>query len=321
VIGYDRVFDLALLKVEIDPPYVFSLSDVRELRPGEPVLALGSPGGLDSSITSGIVSAAGRRFLQMGEAVQVDVPINPGNSGGPLILPEGQVAGVVFAGIEQFEGVNFAIPSYWIRHFFPQLFETGEVVHSWLGVSLHRRDNGLEVVYVAPGSPADTAGIEPGALLVQLDGTDVTELSVAQDIMLDTPVGGIITSGWREADGDGSVSTERRLLVTAERPFSPVERALDREPIERLFPVLFGMDVDEVSAAPWGPDFVITKVFPGSIADESSLSVDDPFALRDWRVDRDVRAAFIQIVIKKRKAGFLESGLQLGAFLETDSFL
>lgn len=321
VIGYDRVFDLALLKVEIDPPYVFSLSDVRELQPGEPVLALGSPGGLDSSITSGIVSAAGRRFLQMGEAVQVDVPINPGNSGGPLILPDGQVAGVVFAGLEQFEGVNFAIPSYWIRHFFPRFFEVGEVVHSWLGLALHERDNGLEVVYVAPGSPAEAAGIEPGALLVDLNGTEVNRLSSVQDLILDTPVGGIVTTRWRETDDNGAVSTTRRLLATSDRPFSPVETALEREPIENLFPVLFGMDVNEVSSAPWGPDFVITDVLPGSIADESSLSVDDPFALRDWRVDRERRAAFIQIVIKKRKAGFLESGVQLGAFLETDLFL
>ncbi|MFW5693718.1 MAG: S1C family serine protease [Alkalispirochaeta sp.] len=321
VIGYDRVFDLALLKVEVDPTYVFSLSDVRELQPGERVLALGSPGGLDSSITSGIVSAAGRRFLQMGEAVQVDVPINPGNSGGPLILPDGQVAGVVFAGLEQFEGVNFAVPSYWIRHFFPRLFTEGEVVHSWLGMSLHERNTGLEVVYVAPGSPAESAGIEPGALLIDINGTEVDELATAQDVILDTPVHGIVTTRWRHTADDGSVSTTRRLLATAERPFSPVENALEREPIENLFPVLFGMDVHEVSSAPWGPDFVITEVLPGSIADESSLSVDDPFALRDWRVDRDLRAAFIQIVIKKRKAGFLESGVQLGAFLEDDSFL
>lgn len=321
VIGYDRAFDLALLKVEIDPAYVFSLSDVRELRPGERVLALGSPGGLDSSVTSGIVSAAGRRFLQMGEAVQVDVPINPGNSGGPLILPDGQVAGVVFAGLEQFEGVNFAIPSYWIRHFFLRLFEEGELVHSWLGLSLHERNDGLEVVYVAPDSPAATAGIEPGTLLVGIGGTSVTTLAGAQDIILDTPVGGIVTTRWRDSGDDGTVSTVRRMLVATERPFSPVESALEREPIENLFPVLFGMDVNEVSSAPWGPDFVITDVLPGSIADESSLSVDDPFALREWRVDRNLRAAFIQIVIKKRKAGFLESGVQLGAFLETDSFL
>lgn len=321
VIGYDRIFDLALLKVEIDPAYVFSLSDTRVLQPGERVLALGSPGGLDSTVTSGIVSAAGRRFLQMGEAVQVDVPINPGNSGGPLVLPDGQVAGVVFAGIEQFEGVNFAIPSYWIRHFFPRLFETGEVVHAWLGVSAYETDEGLEVVYVAPGSPAADAGIKPGEILTSIAGTAVTKLAGAQDILMELRPGSLVSTVWQSRDEDGALASTWRVLATAPRPFSPVEEALERQPIEDLFPVLYGMDVDSVSGAPWGPDFVITGVLPGSIADESSLSVDDPFALRDWAVDRDLRAAFIQIIIKKRKAGFLESGVQLGAYLETDSFL
>ena len=321
VIGYDRIFDLALLKAEIDPAYVFSLSDTRELTPGEQVFALGSPGGLDSTVTSGIVSAPGRRFLQMGEAVQVDVPINPGNSGGPLVLPDGQVAGVVFAGIEQFEGVNFAIPSYWVRHFFTRLYEDGEVMHPWLGIAVIEADDGLDVVYVAPGSPAARAGIAEGDTLVGINGNEIGTITAAQDTLMAQHPDTLVSTLWMERDESGQIRTDSRLIALGERPFSPVEQALKREPIERLFPVLYGMNVDQISAAPWGPDYVITDVLPGSIADESSLSVDDPFALRNWRVDPDLRAAFIQIVIKKRKAGFLESGVQLGAFLETDTFL
>lgn len=326
VIGYDRVFDLALLKVEIDPGYVFSLSDTKALEPGERVLALGSPGGLDSTITSGIVSAAGRRFLQMGEVVQMDVPINPGNSGGPLILPDGQVAGIVFAGLEQFEGVNFAIPSYWVRHFLPRLYQDGEVTHPWMGVSLHATRNGLEVVYVAAGSPAAMAGISVGDRLLSLNGVSVESIPDAQDVVLARAPGALVATVWEPYQNEAQAATTvadttRRLIALAPRPYSPVEVALEREPIERLFPVLFGMDVDTVSSAPWGPDFVITDVIPGSIADESSLSIDDPFALRMWRVDDDLRAAFIEIIIKRRKAGFVETGVQLGAFLETNSFL
>ncbi|MDA3948877.1 MAG: trypsin-like peptidase domain-containing protein [Spirochaeta sp.] len=321
VIGYDRIFDLALLKVEIDPKYVFSLSDIKTLVPGQRVLAFGSPGGLDSTITSGIISASGRRFLQMGEAMQVDVPINPGNSGGPLVLPSGQVAGVVFAGLEQFEGVNFAIPTYWIRHFFPQLFEEGEVKHAWLGISVRQNGTGLEAVYVAPGSPADRAGVEPGEVLTHINGETGLTLADAQDQLLGIDAGYLVHTVWQKTEEDDTVSTTQRIISVGVRPYSPVEEALERQPIEALFPVLFGMQVDDVSGAPWGPDFVITDVFPGSVADESSLSVDDPFALRTWRVDSDLRAAFIQIIIKKRKAGFIESGVQLGAYLETDSFL
>ncbi|SIQ21976.1 serine protease, S1-C subfamily, contains C-terminal PDZ domain [Alkalispirochaeta americana] len=318
VIGYDRVFDLALLKVELDAPYVFSLSDTRRLTPGERVLALGSPGGLDSTITAGIVSAEGRRFFQMGEAVQIDAPVNPGNSGGPLILPDGQVAGIVFAGIPQFEGVNFAIPSYWVRHFFPRLFLGGEVVHPWLGFAVHAGREGLRVVYVAPGSPAHRAGVREGEILRSIQGRPVKTLSSAQDIILERRPGDLLHTRWSRENRREEIS---RVIALDSRPFSPVEEALKRQPIEALFPVLFGMNVEEISSPPWGPDYVITEVFPGTSADESSLSPNDPFSLRNWRVDTDLRAAFIQIVIKKRKAGFLESGLQLGSFLETDSFL
>lgn len=318
VIGYDRVFDLALVKVELDAPYVFSLSDTRRLTPGERVLALGSPGGLDSTITAGIVSASGRRFLQMGEAVQIDAPVNPGNSGGPLVLQDGQVAGIVFAGIPQFEGVNFVIPSYWVRHFFPRLFDGGEVVHPWIGVSMHAGRDGLRVVYVHHDSPAYRAGVRPGQILRSIDGISVDDLAGAQDIVMERRPGDLVVTEWSR---DGERESVFRLVAVADRPFSPVEDALKTHSIESLFPVLFGMDVEDISGPPWGPDFVITHVYPGSIADESSLSPNDPFSLRNWRVDSDLRAAFIHIVIRKRKAGFLESGVQLGAFLETDSFL
>lgn len=346
VVGYDRIFDLALLKVERDAEYVFSFSDTRQLQPGDPVLALGSPGGLDSTVTSGIVSAGGRRFLQIGEALQMDAAVNPGNSGGPLVLPDGQVAGVVFAGLEQFEGVNFAVPAYWIRHSFPRLFAGGEIVHAWLGVSVHPGHNGLEVIYVAPDSPAERAGVVAGETLRSINGEEVRTIAGAQDAILDAEAGYWVRTVWEKPRSDRPLTvpppgepvsesgvlrtididseelvTVERVIALGERPFSPIEVALRRQSIERLFPVLFGMDVDDISGAPWGPDFVITEVYPGTIADESSLSVDDPFALRDWRIDNELRAAFIQIVIKKRKAGFLESGMQLGAYLETDSFL
>jgi hypothetical protein len=109
-------------------------------------------------------------------------------------------------------------------------------------------------------------------------------------------------------------------IALTERPFSPAEQALDLQPIENLFPVLYGMRVRSVASAPWGPDYVVDRVYPGGIADESNLSESDPFALRNWYVDDDIRAAFIQIVVKKRKAGFIESGVQLGSFLESNVF-
>jgi len=222
-----------------------------------------------------------------------------------------------------------------------------------LGVAVHPTNRGLQVIYVAPGSPAGQAGVAPGEFLRSIEGTNVTTIAEAQDVILASDPGYWVRTVWERepvqtgdttpADSEGSqqpvpstdqpgvlptidvesssVDTVERLIALGDRPFSPVEEALKRQSIEQLFPVLFGMNVDDISGLPWGPDYVITEVYPGSIADESSLSVDDPFALRDWRVDSDLRAAFIEIIIKKRKAGFLESGMQLGAYLETDSFL
>lgn len=337
VVGYDRIFDLALLKVELDPEYVFAFTNIRELPPGTEIFAIGSPGGLENSISSGIISAEGRRFLQMGDALQVDVPINPGNSGGPLISKEGDLVGVVFAGIEQFEGVNFAIPSFWIRHFLEEFYNEGEVSHAWMGVAVREARPGLEVIYVAPDSPADDAGMRRGDIITAVNGTELRKISEANDFFLSMYQGNLLRVTYSRAlgaeNGEETIgeeeesrrSRERKemesLVYVAERPYAPAEEALEQEDVQELFPALFGMAVRKVRSLPWQEEFIITEVYPGSIADESGLSVNDPFSLRSWQVNRDARALLIQIIVKKRKAGFLETGLQLGAYLETDNFI
>lgn len=316
VVGYDRIFDVALLKIEIDPPYVFSFTNVRTLEPGAEISAIGSPGGLESSISRGIISATNRRFLQLGDAMQVDVPINPGNSGGPLIDSDGKVVGLVFAGIEQFEGVNFAIPAFWIQRFLPELYNEGEVSHSWMGVATYERKNGLEVMYVAPGSPASSAGLQPGDVITSIAGNEPRKIADAQEVLLDRDPGGLIQIEW-ERNG----SSYDGLVALDERPFSPVEEALKTQPPEDLFPVLFGMRTREVSALPWQSDFVITEIYPGEVADETGLSEQDPLTLRNFEVNEERRIALARILVKKRKAGFVETGIQLGSYLEVDNFL
>lgn len=341
VVGYDRIFDLALLKVEIDPAYVFAFTNIRELDPGSRIFAIGSPGGLENSISSGIISAQGRRFLQMGDAMQVDVPINPGNSGGPLISGEGDLVGVVFAGIEQFEGVNFAIPSFWIRHFLEEFYNEGEVSHAWIGAAVREVREGLQVIYVAPDSPAADAGLRSGDVISSINGETLSTIAEANDFFLGMYRGNLLRVSYSrvteaesgddrsgsatEQPSDGSRREQRRdmesLVYVAERPFSPAEEALKKEEVQELFPALFGMEVQAIRALPWQEEFVVTHVYPGTVADESGLSVNDPFSLRSWQINRDARALLIQIIIKKRKAGFLETGLQLGAYLETDNFI
>lgn len=316
VVGYDRLFDVALLKTELDAPEVFSFTDIRELEPGSSVFAIGSPGGLDNSITSGIISATGRRFLQMGDALQIDVPVNPGSSGGPLLTPEGDLVGVIFAGIPQFQGVNFAVPSFWVRQLVPRLYDGGEVAHSWLGVALREAADGLAVSYVAPNSPAKRIGLRRDDVITRVAGTRVRTLAEAQDVLLDYLPATLTNVAFRR----GQQALEREVVVD-ERPFSPLEYALKYQQEDQVFAPLFGMEVSDISTLPWQNKYVVTDVYPGSIADETGLSPQDPFSLRKWQVDYERRIALAQIIIQKRKAGFIESGVQLASYLEQDNFL
>lgn len=316
VVGYDRIFDVALLKVEVEPEYVFSLTNIRELRAGAQIYAIGSPGGLYNTITSGIISAGGRRFLQLGDALQVDAPVNPGNSGGPLIAPNGDLIGVVFAGIPQFEGINFVIPSYWVQYFLPQLFEEGEVQHPWMGVAVQETRRGFEVMYVARHSPAEQAGLRAGDLITEIEDQSLRTISEGQGALLSRGPGELIHVAFTRDELD-----MERLLVLENRPFSPLEDAFEFSQPHDLFPALFGMEAREVGRFPWQSNYVVSHVYPGSIADETGLSTNDPFSLRNFDLDTDYRVAFLQIIVRKRKAGFLESGVQLAALLEIDNFL
>ncbi|MDR1373932.1 MAG: trypsin-like peptidase domain-containing protein, partial [Treponema sp.] len=102
VVGWDKAMDLALIKADLSPEYVFSVVDRVIPQVGDMVYAIGSPGGLEKTVTSGIVSALGRRFLQIGDVIQIDADVNPGNSGGPVVDREGRLVGIVFAGIPQY---------------------------------------------------------------------------------------------------------------------------------------------------------------------------------------------------------------------------
>lgn len=316
VVGYDNVFDIALLKVEKEPENVLSFSPQKEQKPGDRIYAIGSPAGLENTITSGIVSATDRRFLQMGNVVQVDVPINRGNSGGPLLDGNGNLIGVVFAGIEQFEGINFAIPVRWVMHIFPQLYNEGQVQHPFLGVSLYKTDEGLEVTYVLPGSPADRVGLQAGDLLQELAGTELDTLITAHDTILRYTPKTLVEVTWKRAD-----AVQSGITALNTRPEIPLKTAIEYDQPEDLFAAAFGMQVEKIQDNLLGTRYLVKKVYRGSIADETGLSVNDPFSLQQWKYLEEQNVIIAQVRIKKRKAGFLETGVQLGAYVETNYFL
>ncbi len=316
VVGYDRIFDIALLKVEREPAFVFSLGEKEKFSAGEKIFAIGSPGGLENTITSGIISATGRRFLQMGDALQVDVPINPGNSGGPLLNEEGEMVGVVFAGLEQFEGVNFAIPAHWINDLLPDLYTGDEVLHPWMGMAVFERNNTLEVLYVLPGSPAYRAGIRYGDTISTINGTSYTEIGEIQQFLLTVVPETVVSVTWERNEEEHT-----GILSLSERPHRPMDIALKRDIKEKVFVPLFGLKIEEIGNLFWDSNYIVKKVYPGFVADETNISENDPLSVIRWFVEKEQRIAVLQIFIKKRKAGFLQKALQLAAYLEIDYFL
>ena len=311
VVGWDRHFDLALLKTEIEAPYVFSFSSDDEYSLGQQIIAIGSPGGLNNSITSGTVSAVNRAMLSLGETVQIDVPINPGNSGGPLLSPDGLVKGVIFAGIEDFEGINFAIYGSYVKNLLPSLYEGGSLVHPWLGLGGFQEYDSLETLYVVPDSPASLAGIERGDRILRINGVPVKRNQEARDLILALEPGTIVDLEWKR---DEKVVSSKVAL--AERPDIPFVYAIHHDKKDDLIPAFFGMVLDKVRK----DQYRVSKVYTGSYADEASISNNDVISLKKWQVFEDEGYVLMQFLFKGVKIGYLESVIQLGAALESAIF-
>ena len=208
VIGSDPMSDVALLKVQAtDLPYL-KLADAKSLKPGQWVVAIGSPFGLDHSVTAGIVSAVGRRSLDPGQQyvpfIQTDVPINRGNSGGPLLNTRGEVVGInsqIFSNSGGYMGVSFAIPIETAMSAVQQLQATGKVSRGVLGVRIQEvtgqlvnamglsRTGGALVAEVEPGSAAAKAGVKAGDLITAFNGAEIVSSSDLPPLVGSLPPG------------------------------------------------------------------------------------------------------------------------------------
>src|SRR6185295_16817432 len=193
IIGSDPDIDLALLKIEARGLPALPLSDYNKLRQGEVVFAFGSPEGLQDSVTMGVVSAVARQPDADSSMVfvQTDAPINPGSSGGPLVNVDGEVVGInTFIVTEGGgnEGLGFAIPSSIVGFAYPQLRRYGHVHRGETGITVQAitpslaaglklpGDWGVIVSDVAPGSPADDAGVKVKDIITSIDGTPAWNL-------------------------------------------------------------------------------------------------------------------------------------------------
>ncbi len=204
LIGRDPKTDLALIKIEgangLSP---LSLGDSDNLEVGRWVVAIGSPFGLEQTVTAGIVSAKGR-IIGSGpydDFVQTDASINPGNSGGPLINMDGEVVGINTAIIASGQGIGFAIPINLAKGIIDQLKNKGEVTRGWLGVGIQdltpelaeyygiKTKKGVFVTQVFEGDPADKAGIKVNDIIIKIDDNKVSTGRELSSIIANTSVG------------------------------------------------------------------------------------------------------------------------------------
>ena len=207
VVGTDEQTDIALLKIEASNLPVVKIGDSTRLKPGQWVVAVGSPFGMDHTVTHGIVSAVGRgydRSQQYVPFIQTDVPINPGNSGGPLFNLDGEVVGInsqIFSNTGGYMGVSFAIPMSVAMNTVGQLKDKGHVSRGMIGVQIQNVDRdsaralglprscGALVNSVTAGGSAEKAGIKVGDVILGFDGTEVVSSSDLPPMVGLTPPG------------------------------------------------------------------------------------------------------------------------------------
>lgn len=188
IIGADKRTDVALLKIEATGLPTVRLGDFSRLKVGEWVIAIGSPFGLENTVTAGIVSAKARDTGDFLPLIQTDVAINPGNSGGPLINMRGEVVGInsqILSRSGGYIGISFAIPIDEASRVAEQLRASGRVVRGRIGVQIDQvtkevaesiglgKAQGAMVRSVEAGGPADKAGVEPGDIITKFDGKQV----------------------------------------------------------------------------------------------------------------------------------------------------
>ncbi len=314
VVGWNRELDLALLKSQEASAYTFRLQTGPSLAKGERVFALGSPIGLDNSVSSGIVSASGRRILAKGEALQIDVPVNPGNSGGPLIDAAGALAGIVFAGLSGFQGLNFALPLEWLVPFGLRLFDGGEQAMPWLGATAAKTLEGrLEIVYAYPGkSPLKT-----GDALLSIDGIDVSDLNSAQMAVAAKPLDSLACV---KIARNGEVRTF--FIRRSAQPYTPFKVAITLDSTENLVAGLLGVEIQHISGPRGGGGtYKVEKAWPGQIGDESGLGSGDVVKFSRIHFDTKLGAALIDFVQKSPSKGYLEKTVRVGASLDSPNFL
>ncbi|NOS81192.1 MAG: PDZ domain-containing protein, partial [Nitrospira sp.] len=306
--------DLAVLKVTAAHPFPSAkFGDSSAVRVGQWVLAVGSPFGLDRTVTLGVVSGIGRENINLSRYenfIQTDASINPGNSGGPLFNLRGEVIGINTAIINFAQGIGFAIPSNMAKQVIQQLLTQGRVTRGWLGVGIQpltielarkfgvNEGEGVLVNEVFEKDPASAAGIKPGDIVTRIDGTVIDSPN-----RLTRVVAGLVPGSTIQVE---IVRDQRRLALEvslAERPDHGVIASLPQARTE----MKIGFEVQDLTPGladkfklQESQGVLISRVDPGSLAQSEGLHEGDLIKEVN-RIDVGSVADFNKAILKIRR--------------------
>lgn len=302
VVGTDPKTDLAVIKIEGDKLPFISWSVQESIKVGDLVLAVGSPFGLTSSVTMGIISAMGRGNVGITEYedfIQTDAPINPGNSGGPLVNMAGEIVGIntaIFSRTGGSQGIGFAIPVDIVQDITSSLIKTGRVVRGWMGIAIQELNPALAQSFQLPEShqggvlisevnekgPSAGGVLQRGDVLLEYRGKKVRDVNHLRNIVARTPVGSEVELSILRNGEQKNV-----MMTVGERPTDEMlARGRGLAPpatTDKLDNVLAGLDVapltDERRKQLNVPEdvagVVVNEVKPGSAAESAGLQQGD----------------------------------------------
>jgi serine protease Do len=329
VVGRDPKTDLALIRIQgakdLQP---LTIGSSEKLKVGTWVVAIGSPFGLEQTVTAGIVSAKGR-IIGSGpydDFIQTDASINPGNSGGPLLNMDGEVVGINTAIIASGQGIGFAIPVDMAKGIISQLKEKGEVTRGWLGVGIQDLTpelaeyydldvkEGVLVTQVFAGDPADKAGIQVNDIILTVDGSSVSTGRELSSLIANTPVGHktkivLIRDGRKKTVTVTLAKREDDERIVASRDRDDGELGIEVTAMNSEIARRFGIDGNEsgvlVTDVKDDSPARAADVRPGDVIKEINREVvrdrDDFMRLIKKSDDDEI----IHLLIKRRNAGFL----------------
>jgi len=300
VVGSDAATDLAVIRIEGKREFTpAKVGNSEAVQVGDWVLAIGSPLGFQETVTAGIISAKGRDLdpsMQFQHFIQTDAAINPGNSGGPLFNMNGEVIGINTAIASRsggYQGIGFALPINMAANVYNQIIKTGKVVRGGIGIRFRNTEdsrdllraygakNGVFVAGVAPGGPAEKAGIKEQDIVTAINGKPIHDGNELLDKVTATPVGSslnltVLRDG-KERQGSVTVADLAQLFPDQFGGGKGAEKEVPSEGTQARF----GISIENLSADRQKnmnlkePGVLISDVVPGSFAEDIGMVAKD----------------------------------------------